>query len=753
MRPLLVLSVVLLGCGSSESGHDAGPETTSEVAPETSDDVPADGREDAGGDTGEVGLPDVPDAEDADEGGGEGDVPPACTPAFEPPRYVPAADDRVAYAALLEAAGYGSNDNSNWVALAAGDFCGGDEPELALLKNSASYLSVLRGPTPHAVRGSDPGSSSANPWRALAAADFDGDGKDELLALRQVTVSGTDDVLLLEAGTDCSFSRSTGLEVGGPGNSDWVGVAAADFDGDGTPEAAALRRGAPYFVWFDVGAGTLTSAGSAALDGDTTHPWRALAAGDLDADGRAELAAAREARDGADTVFAYRWNAASAGFVRIASSNLGGTGNSAWVGGAVGDFNGDGTATLALLKNAHSNLALFRFDGTATLAAIGSSDLVSDADQPWRALAAGDFLRSDEGAEELLLARQADGTFAVDLFVYGNPFHAEWRAAALRDTKAQYASEPRPSGADAPADLDALRSALVATHTSVYSFLLYDTTGQDYLDFVRFLDETRDFCVDGRQLRVWVTLIPPTETTSSGQCSVPADSPLTDFNESDLVTASGGRPACQDYVGWSEVFGRLAAVYPHFVAVNVDDFSHNVPDPFDPETVARMTARLRAQAPWMSFVPTSYYEQSGTFVGSRWPDLPLTLDSVLFYFRNEKEGAGPCTAETCDVPGSCPNACLAGECAEATIPNAPGEIEDMTAWLPEGRKLQFGLYASRHSTCGTPSIRYVHDLLETAWAQPSIDGTTVYTLQTPTEPCLDALSSKACAVQAIYGAR
>jgi len=752
-RLFWILALLPAACGAARSDGDVADTTETEVGEE----------EDAGGraDTGEVAdgadRSDVEDTvgnteaeaeADADAGA---DAPAPCAPAFVAPTYAAAADDRVAFASLLEAAGYGSDDNSNWAALVAGDFCGVDEPELALLKNTPSYLSVLRGPTPHAVRGSDASSSPAHPWRALAAADFDADGKDELLAVRHVTTPGAEDILLLDAGADCGFSRIAGLALGGPENSDWVGAAAGDFDGDGTPEAAVLRRGTPDFVRLDVRPGTVTTAGSARLDGDATHPWRALAAGDLDGDGRAELVAAREVHDGADTVLAYRWNATGRGFERIASSDIGGTGNSAWVGAAVGDFNGDGVGTITLAKNAHSNFILLRFDGTATLATSGSSDLASTEDQPWKAIAAADFLRGDAGADELLLARQASGTFAVDLFVYGNPYHTEWRAAALRHTEAQYAGEPRPDGAEAPADLATLRAALADTHTTVYNFLLYDTTGQDYLDFVRFLEETRDFCVDGRQLRVWVTLIPPTEARS-GRCSTPADSPWTPFDERELVPATGGVPACQNYVGWADVFGRLAAIYPHFVAVNVDDFSHNVPDPFNPETVARMTARLRAQAPWMSFAPTSYYAQGGTFVARRWPDLALTLDSVLFYFRNEKEGAGPCASGACTVPGSCPEACLAEECAEATIPNAPGEIADVAAWLPGERRLQVGVYASGHSACGTPSIRYVHDLLETALDQPRVDGTTVYTLQIPAGPCLDPLDSKACAIQAVYAA-
>jgi hypothetical protein len=64
-------------------------------------------------------------------------------------------------------AGYAPASNSNWTDLAVGNFCGGSEKELVLMKNQHSNFSVLCGPAPYAVGAFDLVSNSSHPWRAL----------------------------------------------------------------------------------------------------------------------------------------------------------------------------------------------------------------------------------------------------------------------------------------------------------------------------------------------------------------------------------------------------------------------------------------------------------------------------------------------------------------------------------------------------------------------------------------------------------
>jgi hypothetical protein len=50
---------------------------------------------------------------------------------------------------------------------------------------------------------------------------------------------------------------------------------------------------------------------------------------------------------------------------------------------------------------------------------------------------------------------------------------------------------------------------------------------------------------------------------------VPANSPLTDFNETSLVYSSKGWKGCNDYEGWATIIGKLAKLHPQVVAVNI----------------------------------------------------------------------------------------------------------------------------------------------------------------------------------------
>ena len=49
----------------------------------------------------------------------------------------------------------------------------------------------------------------------------------------------------------------------------------------------------------------------------------------------------------------------------------------------------------------------------------------------------------------------------------------------------------------------------------------------------------------------------------------------------------------------------------------------------------------------MSFLPVVYYSEGSSSIGAQAPDILLTMDAPLFYFRNQKEGAGPCAAPEC----------------------------------------------------------------------------------------------------------
>ena len=104
-----------------------------------------------------------------------------------------------------------------------------------------------------------------------------------------------------------------------------------------------------------------------------------------------------------------------------------------------------------------------------------------------------------------------------------------------------------------------------------------------------------------RQRQQYIQQVTTWAAPGMAGCSVPADSPLTPFNESALVDHSKGWLGCNDYVGWSDIIGRLAKLYPALVALNIDDFSQNLvakpyaPSlvPFTPAMLGQMQANLK----------------------------------------------------------------------------------------------------------------------------------------------------------------
>jgi hypothetical protein len=668
-------------------------------------------------------------------------------------------DDSVVFGSLLEAAGVSPPGGQNWVHVAAGNFCGGPEKELVLFRGRGGYA-TLRGPAPYTIaRGNLPFFTEELP-RGVAAGNLDGGDYDEIVAIRGTTVSTTPDLVVAKASNpSCEVSNvvASATITDNFSGSQWVDVAVGDFDGTGKKQIALLKStSTPSNVYLVKLTPTeqLSVFHQSDLGSNPAQPWKALAAGDIDGDGVDELIAVRQVSDGrSPTVLAYKWN--GSGFNLFATATVGNDGNSDWSGAAVGDFNGDGRKAIVLVKNQHSNFVVLDYPiGGTQLRVLATADLDSVAGQDWQGIAATDWLGSDDGAAaELIAVRATNSDYRTNVFVYGDPFFRIDRDTALDGTKADLGGGPGWEH-DGSLPIRGLMDRLTETHVNTINWEL--GAPGDYPKLVEFLASTQGFFVDGRQVRVWVSIPAPAYVCTSlpsraapncthpvstkdpnFYCGLPEESPLTPWSEAAFFKQGLGIASCEDYVGWASLIGRLAQDYPEqVVALYIDELPRNMniaDSPLTNDYIAELQSMLRSRAPWLNLVPGIYHHyffidpgHSDTY---HLPDLALTFDSMLFWFRNEKQGAGPCSAPSCPwgpEPDDKNGGCLAGNCAEATVMNAPGEFADMIALLPKGRKLQGGVYFGGHSTYGEPSSRYDHDLTKLMLNSPSLGGATAY---------------------------
>ena len=468
------------------------------------------------------------------------------------------------------------------------------------------------------------------------------------------------------------------------------------------------------------------------------------------------------------------------------------------------------------MRNSSQNFGLLSYHG-ASIVSLAERNLDSAPSTPgvaWVGLTAVDLISGfDQGAQELVAVRSVQSPYRADTFVYGTAQNRSRRDNLLNSTRSQaYWARPGPSAQGnydrrhdtwSSADIQTLIDSMKVTHTNTYNWPL--EYPHDYSGLVSFLQATAASnaanCVDGGQIRVWVTLVAPPDPATYNRvlgdpCSRPED---TGRGEASYFHEGIGSNADPDYCGqfvdpaggWSALLGTLAAEFPNLVAVGFDDYSLFIPhedgttEPplgFNEPFLATFESNIQSRAPWVSFVPTFYFETIASDQALT-KDYGKLLDTVLFYFRNESNPAtgvgGQCsttgTSSGCDPgpdvtcngvvesPLAASNCCLANTCSESTVPNAPDEFCAMNSFLEAGRRLQIGAYFSGHSCCGDPSPRYDYSLFRMAINNPwmNIGGTTVYTMDIPgtgdpADPavtCTSAsiLTNKYCTVAALYG--
>ena len=653
---------------------------------------------------------------------------------------------------LLEASGAASG-----ALLVAGAFSNGTYGAVLQSTAAGGKVLLLGGPTPHVLETYTDTLPAGVPFAGVAATGLVPSSEPDTPALcvLQRVASG----VMLSAVAVGSATPVQSLAVPGA-----VSVAAVASNSlvvlcDPTFADPAAK---PFQTVSADAAGVLSVTGTSDLGVAAKKGWLWRAVGAT----TPLMGAARQSADGR-SLDVFLFSTQTSPPTLTANVSLDASSTAPVIGIAVADVYGDGAPALMVTYADSTTDSLWLTDGADALYRAASFPLDPAAPTGkarWVSAAYGSWLGSDPSllsSESQVMGLRAaplpaaagaappPPAFHTDLLLFGRPEHWLRRRAsvsnvrAMQEFKTTFADNgPNVDNLTYPLDVERFKSVLASAHANTYDYSVCDcawskdlwscSTLYNYDDFVRFLEATKDFKVDGQQLRVWIGLYPPSEAAfppHGAGCRPPTDSSLTPFNE----TALWGGDVYTNYTRWGDLVGRLGALYPHLVAMDIDDFSSNVvTGVFTGDYVARITANMRARAPHMALASVVYQAFDD------FPDLALMLDAPVFFFRNAMEGAQTC------APASCPwgphakvheGSCLAGVCSEPTTYNAPLEIAKVVAGMPASRQVITGYYATGHSSSGAPTPRYVSRLLQTLAAQNGVSGVMTYCAKAALQPC------------------
>jgi hypothetical protein len=236
--------------------------------------------------------------------------------------------------------------------VATGDFNVDGRPDLAIANDVAGSVSVLLNTTsPGAAAPSFAAKQDFTTEPAplfLAVGDLNGDGRVDLAALNRN--SGSVSVLLNTTPPGAaapSFAAKQDFTTG----ADPESVAIGDLNGDGMPDLVLTNRASDSVsVLLNTTApGAATATFAAKQDFATRHLPQSVAVGDLNGDGRPDLAVANSS-EGTVSVLLNTMapGAATASFAARHDFTAGGTGT---FDVAIGDLNSDGKPDLAVVDN------------------------------------------------------------------------------------------------------------------------------------------------------------------------------------------------------------------------------------------------------------------------------------------------------------------------------------------------------------------------------------------------------------------
>ena len=240
---------------------------------------------------------------------------------------------------------------------------------------------------------------------------------------------------------------------------------------------------------------------------------------------------------------------------------------------------------------------------------------------------------------------------------------------AVRGTLGTYANPPRLE--DGRIDQKRLIAELKDIHANTYNWLI--RKNNDDLEALKlFLPLARK-----AKLKVWVTLLPPSEP------------PLSE-------------PFMLDYEQWATQLAKLSLVEPNLVAWSIDDFTSNL-KLFTPEYVGKFLGDACAVNPKFAFIPCCYFKQITPSFATNYGHL---LNGILFPYLAESVGANLKDA--------------------SQVENEIDKIHEIFGFnIP----IVLDIYATAHSSLGASTPEYVKDVLIAG--MKAADGVLIYTHQDP----------------------